>query len=68
MVGREDMTLHGWRQLVEWSLQHACMSPKEYADVYEHWKAAWEVFLTWVLETYGYVLNKEGGVGPVNGA
>ena len=61
MVGRADMTLYGWRQLIEWSLQHACMSATEYADVYEHWKAAWEEFLAWLVETYGHVLNEEGG-------
>ena len=56
MVGQENMTLYGWRQMIEWSLQHACMSGKEYAEVHKHWMAAWEQFLTWVVRTYRYVL------------
>ena len=58
MTGREDMTLYGLRQLVEWSLQHACMSPTEFSDIYEHWKAAWEEFLSWVVNKYGHILNE----------
>jgi len=53
MVGKEDMTVFGWRQLIEWSLEHACMSPAEYADVYEHWEEAWDGFLLWVVRKYG---------------
>ena len=68
MVGRKDMTLFGWRQLIEWSLQHACMSPKEYADVYEYWKGAWEQFLVWIVEEYGHLVDEEDDEGgPPNG-
>ena len=52
------MTLYGWRQLIQWSLEHSCMSPTERRGVYEHWEAAWGQFLAWVLEAYGHVLNE----------
>ncbi len=53
MVGKSDMTLHGWKQLIEWSLQHACMSQAEYEDVYKHWEDAWDEFLHWMEKKYG---------------
>ena len=53
------MTLYGWRQMIEWSMEHACMSPSEYASVYEHWKAAWEQFLDWVIDEYEKNLSEE---------
>jgi hypothetical protein len=29
MVGKADMTVHGWRQLIKWSIEHACVDEKE---------------------------------------
>ncbi len=55
MVGKSDMTLHGWRQLIEWSLQHACMSEHELRSVKEIWQGMWEEFLQWVVDKYGAV-------------
>jgi adenosine deaminase CECR1 len=45
MVGKADMSIYGWKQLIEWSLEHACMSPAEFKDVRRHWEQAWERFL-----------------------
>lgn len=28
-AGKSDMTLHGWRQLVEWSIEHSCLTEKK---------------------------------------
>lgn len=56
MVGKDDMTLHGWRQLIEWSLDHACMSESERAKVRETWGKEWDGFITWVIDTYEHVL------------
>ncbi|WDK08989.1 adenosine/AMP deaminase [Colletotrichum graminicola] len=53
MVGKTDMTLHGWRQLIEWSLEHSCMSKEELAIVRAAWEKRWEEFLDWVIATYG---------------
>ena len=46
------MTLHGWRQLIEWSLKHACMEPQEYELVYARWEARWEDFLQDLITHY----------------
>ncbi|KAJ0163656.1 Adenosine deaminase CECR1-A [Colletotrichum tanaceti] len=53
MVGKTDMTLHGWRQLIEWSLEHSCMSEEELVVVREDWEKRWESFLDWVIAEYG---------------
>ncbi|KAH8743538.1 hypothetical protein F5883DRAFT_722614 [Diaporthe sp. PMI_573] len=53
MIGRPDMTLFGWKQLIEWSIEHACMSPVEQQDVRRVWNARWERFLDGVIEEFG---------------
>lgn len=55
MVGKTDMSLHGWRQLIEWSLEHSCMSKAELAAVRAEWEKRWEEFLDWVIAEYGDV-------------
>ncbi|KAL2755570.1 hypothetical protein ACRALDRAFT_2041905 [Sodiomyces alcalophilus JCM 7366] len=49
-VGKSDMSLHGWRQLIEWSLEHSCMDDREREMVYEMWKRRWDRFLHEVIE------------------
>ncbi|KAK1754197.1 hypothetical protein QBC47DRAFT_302869 [Echria macrotheca] len=55
MVGSSSMTLHGWRQLVEWSLEHSCMNKDELTASYGRWEDEWNRFLQWIIETYGEV-------------
>ncbi len=55
MVGKSDMTLYGWRQLIEWSLLHSCMSDEERRPVVEKWEELWNEFLKWVVAEYGAV-------------
>ncbi|KAL8318570.1 hypothetical protein RB597_005722 [Gaeumannomyces tritici] len=62
-VGRDDFTLHGWRQLIEWSLEHACLDKKEYNKVYDEWEKLWDEFLDWILETYETQLNTANSLG-----
>jgi len=57
MIGKPDMTLYGWRQLIEWSLEHACMSTPEREAVRGKWKIAWAEFLDWVVAEYGGVVG-----------
>lgn len=52
MVGKTDMTLHGWRQLIEWSLEHSCMSKDELASVRTEWEKRWQLFLDWILKEF----------------
>ncbi|KAL1871624.1 hypothetical protein Daus18300_004624 [Diaporthe australafricana] len=53
MIGKPDMTLFGWKQLIEWSLEHACMSPAEHRDVLREWEVRWERFLDVAIEEFG---------------
>ena len=53
MIGKDDMTLHGWRQLIEWSLEHSRMSEEERAQAQEKWEELWKEFLDWMIKTYG---------------
>lgn len=50
MIGKSDMTLHGWRQLIEWSLEHSCMDETERRRVYDMWERRWDQFLGEVIE------------------
>ncbi|KUI53084.1 Adenosine deaminase CECR1-A [Cytospora mali] len=53
MIGRHDMTLFGWKQLIEWSLEHACMSKDEYDAVYGQWAKRWDDFVGEIIEEFG---------------
>ena len=44
MAGKSDMTLHGLRQLVEWSIDHSCMEPDLMKEVRESWGKMWDDF------------------------
>ncbi|RFU81563.1 hypothetical protein TARUN_657 [Trichoderma arundinaceum] len=55
MVGKADMGLYGWKQLVMWSLEHACLSDEEGEKMLREWEALWDEFLDWVEKTYGDV-------------
>ncbi|KAI9151973.1 Adenosine deaminase 2 [Paramyrothecium foliicola] len=52
MVGRSDMSLYGWKQLVLWSMEHSCLSDDERTDMMQRWESSWIQFLEWVVETY----------------
>lgn len=47
------MGLYGWKQLVLWSMEHACLSDQEKSEMLQQWEVLWEQFLTWVVQTYG---------------
>lgn len=53
MVGDTRMTLHGWRQLVEWSIEHSCLSEEEQMKASGILARAWEEFCEWVVKEYG---------------
>jgi hypothetical protein len=52
MVGKEDMAIYGWRQLIEWSLKHSCMTDKEYQEVWSVWQFEWDHFVRWIIQAY----------------
>lgn len=53
MIGKTDMTLFGWKQLIEWSLQHACLSKDEFEALHADWEKRWDRFLDDVIATFG---------------
>lgn len=57
MIGSEDMTLLGWKQLARWSLEHSCMLPEELELVTAEWTRRWADFCLWIVEKYGPLLK-----------
>ncbi|TVY89051.1 Adenosine deaminase 2-A [Lachnellula willkommii] len=53
MIGSESMTLHGWKQLAKWSLEHSCMDPEHLASVTEEWTRRWQEYCQWIVDEYG---------------
>jgi len=50
MAGKSDMTLHGLRQLVEWSIEHSCMEPWLREEVRQSWETMWDEFCQRILD------------------
>jgi adenosine deaminase CECR1 len=53
MVGSPAMNIHGWRQLVEWSVEHSMLNKVQKSEAREILKGEWELFCLWVIEEYG---------------
>lgn len=53
MVGSKAMNLHGWRQLIEWSIKHASLDSAERSKLEEVWGKLWDQFIKWILQTFG---------------
>lgn len=53
MVGSPAMNIHGWRQLVEWSVEHSMLSLTQKLEAREILKREWEQFCLWIIEEYG---------------
>lgn len=67
MAGRPDMTLHGWRQLIEWSIEHSCMDPEERAVVYGAWLVMWNNFCQDIIDGYEHKLIEENYLEAADG-
>jgi adenosine deaminase CECR1 len=64
MIGRENMNLFGWKQLIKWSIEHSCLedytreytvhksvrtrSRRERAEFESMWNARWTEFIDWI--------------------
>ncbi|KAI0999856.1 hypothetical protein K3495_g8341 [Podosphaera aphanis] len=57
MIGSESMTLHGWKQLAMWSLEHSCMTTEELKQVTAEWSRRWDEFCRWIIDEYGPKLH-----------
>lgn len=53
MIGSHSMSLHGWRVLAEWSLEHSCMTAAERESVHKEWLRRWDIFCQWIIDEYG---------------
>jgi adenosine deaminase CECR1 len=53
MVGDTRMTIHGWRQLIEWSLEHSCLTEAEHAQAQKIFARDWEAFCAGVVRDHG---------------
>ncbi|GAB7356179.1 hypothetical protein MBLNU459_g6768t1 [Dothideomycetes sp. NU459] len=53
MVGSPAMTLHGLRQLAEWSIEHACLSHAQKTKGFNIFAQDWNEFCVWVVKEYG---------------
>ncbi|KAM0331430.1 hypothetical protein ACHAQA_003103 [Verticillium albo-atrum] len=60
MVGKQDTSLYGWKQLILWSLEHACMEPGEQVEVRAKWETLWDTFLDKVIKEYPDVVERYG--------
>jgi adenosine deaminase CECR1 len=52
MIGSEDMSLLGWKQLAKWSLEHSCMDERQKSEVIAVWQKKWDEFCLWIVDTY----------------
>ncbi|KAI1880609.1 hypothetical protein JX265_000849 [Neoarthrinium moseri] len=52
MVGSKDMNLHGWRQLIEWSIDHSSLNPDEYKRLRAMWEPRWDHYVRWINHTF----------------
>jgi adenosine deaminase CECR1 len=48
MAGKTDMTLFGWKQLILWSLEHACMDEEMRNEIKQQWQKQWDAFVDWI--------------------
>ncbi|KAF2398678.1 cat eye syndrome critical region protein 1 [Trichodelitschia bisporula] len=53
MVGSMSMSLYGWRQLVNWSIQYSCLSKPEQEQAKQILEKEWVTFCHFVVDTYG---------------
>ena len=69
MVGWSSMSLFGWRQLAEWSIEFSCLDGEQRAELAEFHRQQWEEFCRWIVESYGaYAVGLAShGVGAKSG-
>ena len=53
MVGDPNMSLHGWRQLVEWSIDFSCLTKEEQDNMRVIFRDDWENFCRMIVQEYG---------------
>jgi adenosine deaminase CECR1 len=54
------MTIHGWKQLAEWSIEHSCLDEGQIQEAKAIHAREWERFCEWIVRTFGAEVD---GVG-----
>lgn len=52
MVGDPRMTIHGWKQLALWSIEHSCLSGEQIARAKSIHEREWKDFCKSVVEQF----------------
>lgn len=52
------MSLHGWRQLCEWSIEHSCLEADRKDEIRRDWEDMWIEFCKRIVREYGYLLDE----------
>ncbi|KAB5566552.1 hypothetical protein GE09DRAFT_738753 [Coniochaeta sp. 2T2.1] len=52
-AGKADMTLHGWKQLALWSIEHSCLEDDEREKLLANWNKLWVDFCNWIVRDHG---------------
>lgn len=47
------MTVHGWKQLAQWSIEHSCLTPAQIEEAQKIHARAWTEFCDWVVAKHG---------------
>jgi adenosine deaminase CECR1 len=55
MIGSEDMSLLGWKQLAKWSLEHSCMDDDQKKEITTVWQRKWDEFCLWIINNYSHL-------------
>lgn len=51
-MGTNNLSLLGLRVIVEWSIEHSCMSPAMRERATKDFDEAWIKFCQWIIDTY----------------
>lgn len=51
------MSVHGWKQLAWWSIQHSCLSEEEKQRAMAIFERDWRQFCDWVVAEYDKYAN-----------
>lgn len=53
------MTLHGWKQLAQWSIEHSCISKEDVKRGKQIHAGEFEAFCKWTVEKYAEYESRE---------
>lgn len=57
LAGKDDLGIYGVKQLILWSIQHACLDDDEKQQVLKKWEQQWADFLNQVVNDYDFSIR-----------